>query len=76
MASAFLGKYASVTAVDLIQRKKLNFRDFYESNLTEARFEIILILYRSIRIIFIFNRSVPSAINRPVLYRIGRVWSH
>ena len=43
MASAFLGKYmyASITAVDLIQRKKLNFRNFYESNLTEARFEII-----------------------------------
>ena len=35
MASAFLGNYASVTAVDLIQRKKLNFRNFYE--LTEAR---------------------------------------
>ena len=32
MASAFLGKYASVTAVDLIQQK-LNFRNFYESNL-------------------------------------------
>ena len=45
MASAFLGKYASITAVDLIQRKKLNFRNFYESNLTEARFD------RSIRII-------------------------
>ena len=31
----FLGKYASVTAVDLIQRKKLNFLNFYESNLME-----------------------------------------
>ena len=41
MASAFLGKYASITAVDLIQRKKLNFRNFYESNLTEAIVEII-----------------------------------
>ena len=41
MASAFLGKYVSDTAVDLIQRKKLNFWNFYESNLTEARFEII-----------------------------------
>ena len=50
MASAFLGKCASVTAVDLIQRKKLNFRNFYESNLTEARFGN-LILYRCIRII-------------------------
>ena len=41
MASAFLGKYASITAVDLIQQKKLNFQNFYESNLMEARFEII-----------------------------------
>ena len=41
MASVFLEKYPSVTAVDLIQRKKLNFQNFYESNLTEARFEII-----------------------------------
>ena len=28
------------TAVDLIQWKKLDFRNLYESNLTEARFEI------------------------------------
>ena len=35
---AWLGKYASITAVDLIQRKKL---DFHKSNLTEARYEII-----------------------------------
>ena len=28
-------------AVDLIQRKKLDTRNFYESNLTEARFKII-----------------------------------
>ena len=35
MASAFLGKYASITAVDLIQRKKLDSRNFYESNLTK-----------------------------------------
>ena len=41
MGSAFLGKYASITAVDLIQQKKLDFRNFYESNLTEARFQII-----------------------------------
>jgi len=27
VASAFLGKYASITAVDLIQWKKLNFRN-------------------------------------------------
>ena len=33
MASAFLGKYASFTAVDLIQRKKLDSWNFYESNL-------------------------------------------
>ena len=38
MASALLGKYA----VDLIQLKKLDFWNFYESNLMEARFEIIL----------------------------------
>ena len=38
MASAFLGKYASIAAVDLIQPKKLDSRNFYESNLTEARF--------------------------------------
>ena len=41
MVSAFLGKYASFTAVDLIQQKELDSRIFYESNLTEARFEII-----------------------------------
>ena len=40
MASAFLGKYAFITVVDLIQRKKLNFWNFYEFNLTETRFEI------------------------------------
>ena len=39
MASAFLGKYAFITAVDLIQRKKLDFWNFHESNLTEARFD-------------------------------------
>ena len=42
MVSAFPGKYASITAVDLIQLNKLDSRNFYESNLTEARFEIIL----------------------------------
>ena len=41
MASAFLGKYASITAVDLIQWKKLDSQNFYESNLTGARLEII-----------------------------------
>ena len=41
MASAFLRKYASITVVDLILLKKLDFRNFCESNLTEARFEII-----------------------------------
>jgi len=41
MGSAFLGKYASIAAVDLIQQKKLDFCNFYESNITEARFEII-----------------------------------
>jgi len=41
MASAFLGKYASVTAVDLMGGGKLDSLNFYESNLREARFEII-----------------------------------
>ena len=41
MASAFLRKYASITAVDLMQQKKLDFWNFYESNLMKARFEII-----------------------------------
>ena len=39
MASPSLGKYASITAVDLIQLKKLNSPNFYESNPTEARFD-------------------------------------
>ena len=34
--SAFLGKYASIKAVDLIQWKKSNFWNFY---LTEVRFD-------------------------------------
>ena len=59
MASLFLGKCASITAEDLIQRKKLDSRNFYESNLTEARFEII-ILYRSIRIITVCCGIVNS----------------
>ena len=41
VASTFLGKYTSITAVDLIQRKKLGSQKFFESNLAEARFEII-----------------------------------
>ena len=41
MASPFLGKRASITVVDAIQPKKLNSQNFYESNPTEARFEII-----------------------------------
>ena len=49
MASAFLGKNASITAVDLIQQKKLDFQTYYECNLMEARLEIVN-LYRSIRI--------------------------
>ena len=42
MAMLSLEIYASITVVDLIQQKKLDFWNFYESNLTEARFEIIL----------------------------------
>ena len=30
MASALLGKYASISVVDLIQWKKLDFRNFYD----------------------------------------------
>ena len=44
MASAVLGKYASRTAVDLIQWKKLDSQDFYESNLMEARLEFCTVL--------------------------------
>ena len=43
MASAFSWKICFGTAVDLIQWKKLNFRNFYESNLTEAMTENYLI---------------------------------
>ena len=35
------GKYATITVVDLIQWKKLDSRNFYESDLMEARIEII-----------------------------------
>ena len=43
MACAFLelGKYASITAVDLSSGKKLDSRNVYESNLMEARLKII-----------------------------------
>ena len=41
MATAFLGKYASVTAGRSNPAKEIGFPEFYESNLTEARFEII-----------------------------------
>ena len=41
VASTFFGKFASITAVDLIQRKKLDSWKIFESNLAEARFEII-----------------------------------
>ena len=41
MASAFCGKHTSITMVDLIQRKKLDPQNFYESNLTEARFLVL-----------------------------------
>ena len=35
------GNYASITAVDLIQWQKLDSQNFYESDLMEARIEII-----------------------------------
>ena len=41
VASTFLEKCASITAVDLIQQNKLGFWKCFESNLAEARFEII-----------------------------------
>ena len=41
MASGFLGIYAPLQPVDLIKWKKLDSQNFYESSLTEARFEII-----------------------------------
>ena len=41
MASAFLGKCAFITAVDLIQRKKLGSWKFFEFNLAEARFDFL-----------------------------------
>jgi len=51
MAIAFLGKYASIIAVDLIQWKKLDSWNFYESNLN------YVILYHSIR-----EMTVQSAV--------------
>ena len=43
MASTFLGKYTSIISMDLIEHKKFRFLNFFrESNLVEARFEIIL----------------------------------
>ena len=54
MASAFLGKYASITAVDLIKRKKLDFWNFYGSQ--------IFILYRSIRIMTV-RSTLPHEYN-------------
>ena len=58
MASVYLGKYPSVTAVDLIQRKKLNFRNFYESNLTEARFDSLLFYSDNYSTMHPFNRQL------------------
>ena len=54
MASAFLGKYPSITAVDLIRRKKLDFWHFYKSQ--------IFILYRSIRIMTV-RSTLPRDYN-------------
>ena len=53
-ASAFLGKYASTTAVDLIQRKKLDFWNFYGSQ--------IFILYCFIRIMTV-RSTLPRDYN-------------
>ena len=48
--SAFLGKYASITVVNLIQWKKLYFQNFHDSNLMEARFEILYCFIRIMRV--------------------------
>ena len=42
MSCAFLENIASITAVDLIQQKKLDSWNFYDSNLMEARFDSLL----------------------------------
>ena len=42
LSSAFLGKCASITAVDLMQPKKLGSWKFCESNLAEARFNFLV----------------------------------
>ena len=57
MVSAFPGKYASIAAVDLIKLKKLDSQKFYESNLTEARFEIILFSTSQLRIMTVGGNS-------------------
>ena len=41
MGSVFLEKYTFITAVDVIQQKKLDFRNFYEFNVTKAKLETI-----------------------------------
>ena len=51
------GQYCSwkaITPVDLIQRKKLDFRNFYDSNLTEARFNYL----SCIRIMMVCNGAL------------------
>ena len=50
MASAFLEKYDCITAVDLIQWKKLDSRNF----LIYRKPDLKLILYRSIRIMIVY----------------------
>ena len=50
MASGFLEKYDCITAVDLIQQKKLDSRNF----LIYQKPDLKLILYRSIRIVTVY----------------------
>ena len=59
MASAFLEKYASITAVDLIQWKKLNFRNFYESRKPDLK---------------LFN-SLPFYLNNYSMFCSTHPWS-
>lgn len=47
MASAFLGKSAFISAVDLIQLKKLDFQNFYKSKLMEAKFDSLLFYWNN-----------------------------
>ena len=64
MTGAFLGNYASISKVDLIQLKKLDFGNFYESN-----------CYRSIRIMTVsYFYVILMLSNHPRIYSSGLLW--